>query len=206
MTYSKGHTALVLVDPYNDFLAEGGKLYPGLESSLKSTGVAPRLVSLVASARAAGVPIFYAPHRQFRPGDFDGFAFPAKVQVGIKAVEAFKFGSWGGEFYEGLEPDIEGGDVVATEHFTYSAFENTNLSFQLRKHGITHIALAGLTANTCIEATGRYAVELAYHVTMLKDATADFTAEALKTSVDINYPGFAHEVKTADEWLKEVQP
>jgi len=28
-SYSPPRTAFVLVDPYNDFLAEGGKIYPG---------------------------------------------------------------------------------------------------------------------------------------------------------------------------------
>lgn len=27
-TYPPDHTALLLVDPYNDFLSEGGKLWP----------------------------------------------------------------------------------------------------------------------------------------------------------------------------------
>ncbi|KDQ17128.1 hypothetical protein BOTBODRAFT_144391 [Botryobasidium botryosum FD-172 SS1] len=190
MSYPKGHTALVLVDPYNDFISEGGKFYPRLQESIQAVGLIPRLAHLVASVRAAGVPIFYAPHRQYRPGDFDDFVFPSKSHVGIKAAQGFALGSWGGEFRDELKPDIARGDVVATEHFTTSGFANTNLDFQLRKHGVTHIAIAGLVANTCIEAT---------------DATADFSAEALKASIEINYPGFAHEVKTTDEWLKDIQ-
>jgi len=205
MSYPKGHTALVLVDPYNDFLVEGGKFYPRLEASIQSVGLVPRLVHLAKSVRAAGISVFYAPHRQYRPGDFDNFVFPSKTHLSIKSSQGFAFGSWGGQFHEELQPDIPGGDVVATEHFTTSGFANTNLDFQLRKHGITHIALAGLVANTCLEATGRYAVELAYHVTMLKDATAAFAPEALKASLEINYPAFAHEVKTVDEWLEEIK-
>jgi nicotinamidase-related amidase len=33
----------------------------------------------------------------------------------------------------------------------------------------------GLLANTCIESTGRYAMDLGYHVTLVKDATAAFS-------------------------------
>ena len=40
-----------------------------------------------------------------------------------------------------------------------SAFWSTDLDYQLRQRDITHVALAGLTANTCLEATGRHAVE-----------------------------------------------
>jgi len=204
MSYPKGQTALVLVDPYNDFISEGGKWYPRLESSIQSVGLVPRLVHLVKSVRAAGIPIFYAPHRQYRPGDFEDFKFPSKTHINCRTAQAFAFGTWGGQFHDELQPDVKGGDVIATAHFTTSGFANTNLDFQLRKHGITHIALAGLVANTCLEATGRYGVELAYHVTMLKDATAAFAPEALKASIEINYPAFAHEVKSVDEWLEEI--
>jgi nicotinamidase-related amidase len=35
-----------------------------------------------------------------------------------------------------------------------------------------HLIVIGLLANTCLEVTSRYAVELGYHVTLVKDATA----------------------------------
>ena len=31
-TYDKGITALLLVDPYNDFISEGGKLWPRIKA------------------------------------------------------------------------------------------------------------------------------------------------------------------------------
>jgi nicotinamidase-related amidase len=40
--------------------------------------------------------------------------------------------------------------------------------------GVTHVIIVGLLANTCIEATARYAQELGYHVTLVRDATAAF--------------------------------
>jgi nicotinamidase-related amidase len=33
----------------------------------------------------------------------------------------------------------------------------------------------GLLANTCVESTGCFAMELGYHVTLVKDATAAFS-------------------------------
>jgi len=35
----------------------------------------------------------------------------------------------------------------------------------------------GLIAHTCVEATVRYAAELGYEVTMVKDATASYSEE-----------------------------
>lgn len=44
--------------------------------------------------------------------------------------------------------------------FTGSSFQNTDLEFQLRQRDISKVAVAGLEANTCFEATSRYAFEL----------------------------------------------
>jgi nicotinamidase-related amidase len=43
---------------------------------------------------------------------------------------------------------------------------------QLKKHGIHQLIVIGLLANTCVESTVRFAAELGYPVTMVKDATA----------------------------------
>lgn len=57
--------------------------------------------------------------------------------------------------------------VDCTDATCHSSFQSTDLDFQLHQREITHVVLAGLTTNTCLEATARYAYELGYHVTML---------------------------------------
>jgi hypothetical protein len=39
MTYDKEMAALLVVDPYNDFISEGGKLWDRLKGSLKPISV-----------------------------------------------------------------------------------------------------------------------------------------------------------------------
>ncbi len=56
-------------------------------------------------------------------------------------------------------------------------FANTDLDFQLRQCGIEKIIVAGIGANTCIEATTRCAAELGYQVTLVRAATAAHMAE-----------------------------
>lgn len=173
-------TAIILVDPYNEFLHPQGKFYPRVSSSLNEVSTVSRIETLVAGARAAKIPIYYAMHRQTREGDYDGWLHPTTSNVRIKEHQAFALGSFGAEYYKGLEPDFSNGDVVATEHWNsrsvrlavasisfardllrpLSGFENTNLNHQLQKHGIQKVVLAGMVANTCLEATARYAVEL----------------------------------------------
>ncbi len=57
----------------------------------------------------------------------------------------------------------------------------------------------GLLANTCIECTSRFAMELGYHVTLVKDATAAFTKEMMHAAHELNCPTFAHAILTTAE-------
>jgi nicotinamidase-related amidase len=91
------------------------------------------------------------------------------------------------------------GDIIIQERWGQSGFANTNLDFQLKQHGITHVIVVGLLANTCIESTSRFAMELGYHVTLVRDATAAFTKEMMRAAHDLNGPTFAHEILTTAE-------
>ncbi|MFD7446805.1 isochorismatase family protein, partial [Streptomyces sp. NPDC059909] len=70
---------------------------------------------------------------------------------------------------------------------------------QLKQHGINHVAVVGLLADTCIEATARYAMELGYHVTLVRDATAALSPEKMHAAHDLNGPTYAHAIVTTDE-------
>ena len=85
--------------------------------------------------------------------------------------KTFEHGTWDSEIRPELKPGP--GDVVAAEHWCSSGFANTDLDLQLKKHGIHKLIVNGLIAHTCVEATVRYAAELGYEVTMVKDATED---------------------------------
>ena len=63
--------------------------------------------------------------------------------------------------------------------------------------------MVGMT-NTCIEATGRFGMELGYHVTLVKDATAAFSPEAMHAAHAINGPTYAHAIFTAEELLARL--
>lgn len=78
-------------------------------------------------------------------------------------------------------------------------FANTDLDVQLRQHGITHVIFIGLIANTCIETSARYAAELGYHVTLVRDATAAMSADAMHAAHDINGPTYAQAILTTAE-------
>ncbi|MBA2934585.1 cysteine hydrolase [Sphingomonas sp. CGMCC 1.13654] len=196
-TYSPATTALLFVDPYNDFLSEGGKVWPRIEPIANEVGLIANLRSIVRAVRAAGLRVFIAPHRRWEPGDYEDWCHPNPTQRAIIERHSFARGEWGGEWHPEFAP--QPGDIVAKEHWAQSGFANTDLDQQLRQHGITHVILVGLLANTCIESTGRYAMELGYHVTLVRDATAAFSRDMMHAAHELNGPTFAHAIlKTAE--------
>ncbi len=62
----------------------------------------------------------------------------------------------------------------------------------------------GLIAHTCVEATVRYAAELGYQVTMVKDATADYSETEMHAALEINIPNYATAVVTAQEVIAAI--
>ena len=58
-----------------------------------------------------------------------------------------------------------------------------------------------MLANTCIESTGRFAMEPGYDVTLVKDATAAFSREMMNAAHLLNGPSFAHAIVTTEELI-----
>jgi ureidoacrylate peracid hydrolase len=98
------------------------------------------------------------------------------------------------------------GDIVAHEHWCSSGFANTDLDQQLKVHGIHRLIVIGLLANTCVEATIRFAAELGYDVTLVRDATASFSEEEMHVALDINLPHYANAIVTASEIIEAISP
>ena len=194
--YTANRTGLLLVDPYNDFLGEGGKLWPKVKAVAEEVGVMAHLRALVETAHRAGIVVFYVPHRLWREGNHDGWRYPGPWQTLIDREAVFADGMWGGEWHPELAP--RSGDVVIQPHWGQSGFANTDLDFQLKQRGIEKIIVTGMLANTCIEATARAGAELGYHVTLVRDATAALSSEAMHAAHDINGPTFAHAILTTE--------
>lgn len=199
--YSAEHTALLIVDPYNDFMTEGGKLYQAIKPTADASGMFGNLRKIIPAARNAGMQVFVLPHHQSSPtgDDYAGWQHVNLFQAANQGVKAFEVGSWGAQFNPEFGP--KPGDVVIRQHFAQSGFANTDLDFQLKQHGITHLILVGVIANSCIESTGRYGMELGYHVTIVPDAQAAFSEEGMRAAA-ANAPMYAHAILGTAELLK----
>jgi ureidoacrylate peracid hydrolase len=194
LTYEKEITALLVIDPYNDFISEGGKVWDRLKSVAEANNCIAHMLEVLNAARKAKLRVFYALHHRYRPGDYETWKYIMPVQKAAWMRKTFEYGTWGGEIRREFAPLP--GEILAQEHWGSSGFANTDLDLQLKKHGIQKLIVIGLIAHTCVEATVRYAAELGYEVTMVKDATADYSNEEMHAALDINIPNYASAIVT----------
>ena len=202
ITYEKQITALLVVDPYNDFISEGGKIWSRIQGVAEANNCVANMLLILNAARNAGLMVFYAMHHRYRPGDYETWRYIAPIQRAAWQRRTFELGTWGGEFRAEFAP--KPGEIVAAEHWCSSGFANTDLDLQLKKHGIHRLIVIGLIAHTCIEATVRHAAELGYDVTMVKDATADYSDEMMRAALDINLPNYASAIVSAKEIVDSI--
>ena len=78
------------------------------------------------------------------------------------------------------------------------------MDLQLKNHGIHKLIVIGLIAHTCIEATVRFAAELGYEVTVVNDATADYSDEMMHAALEINIPNYASAIVTTSQIVTSV--
>lgn len=200
--YPADRTALLVVDPYNDFMSEDGKLYEAIKPTADESGLFDNLRRIIPTVRSLGVQIFVLPHHRSHQGDFDGWQHMTPFQKNGVPLQAFAVGTWGGEFNPEFGP--QQGDVVVHEHWAQSGFANTDLDLQLKQHNIQRVILVGVIANSCIESTGRFAMELGYHVTLVRDAAAAFSAEGMHAAFNVNGPTYAHAILTTAELIEQL--
>ncbi|MFL9865438.1 cysteine hydrolase [Paraburkholderia fungorum] len=203
LTYEPELTGLLIVDPYNDFLSEGGKLYELSRTTLEANDVVEHMRQVLAAARAANVQVFIAPHHRWHEGDLHSH-WKTTPPIGVAAAKGRSFaeGTWGGSFHPDFEP--RPGEVVAQEHWLSSGFANTDLDLQLKKHGVRKVIVIGMRANTCIESTVRFAAELGYEVTLVKDAIGSFGHAEMDASLQFNLPAYANAIVSTGEIVAKL--
>jgi ureidoacrylate peracid hydrolase len=199
LVFPRGKTALLVIDPVNDFLSEGGAAYPMTRATLKLHDVIEHLKLAIEGARARGIPVLFGP-MAFTEEDYADDQLHRKSGINRFMFEQKMFiaGSWGADFHPELTPIA--GDIVLRPHKSVDVLE-TDLPQHLERLGITHLVIAGMTANLCCESTGRHAMERGYDVTFLSDAIGSTNVPSYEAAVHINYPMIANGVLKVDEFL-----
>ena len=154
---------LIVVDVQNDFCSPEGacaKRGVDIKSGLE---MVPNLYKLIDEAREVSLPIIYIQTIHSEWTDTEPWL---NRKPGGADTETCREGSWGADFFEGIEPRAD--ERVVIKH-RYSAFINTDLETILKAKGIESVLLTGVATNVCVESTMRDAFMLDYYVTMVHD-------------------------------------
>jgi ureidoacrylate peracid hydrolase len=197
--FPQGQTALLIIDPVNDFLSEGGADWDMTKNTVRLHDVVGHLRQAIDGARERGIPVLFGP-MAYTEEDYADEKLQCRCGINRIMFEKRMFlaGSWGADFHPELRPRDD--ETVLLPHKGTDVFE-TDLPAHLERLGTTHLVIAGMTANLCCESTGRHAMEKGYDVTFLSDAIGADTLIAYEASIHINYPLIANAVITVDEFL-----
>jgi nicotinamidase-related amidase len=167
------HTALVVIDPQNDFCAEGGIFARAGKDMSTMPAAIQACARLVDSARAAGVTVFFIQNQKLANGRSTSPAWLRFLTVRNNITEEPEVclaGSWGAEFVPELQPS--GTDIVV-QKWRSSAFVGTNLDMLLRANRIRSVVCCGFITQGCVESTARDAGFYDYYPVVVEDAVAN---------------------------------
>jgi nicotinamidase-related amidase len=200
--YPPDRTALLIIDPYNDFLSEGGKLWPRAREVAEGIDLLDHMRTMLAAARDRGFRVFIVPHHQTVPGDYLSWDHLSPTQQRVVKGQTFAKGSWGAEWHPDLQPRED--EMIVHQHWSSSGFANTDLDMMLKQHHIQKVVIIGMKSNTCVDTTARFGQELGFHVTLIRDAIGSFSWDEMKATFEVNAPQYAHAILTTDEFVKAV--
>lgn len=170
------HTALLIIDMQNDFIADEGLIAREGREVSQAKEMAKNLPRLINCARAAGVFVVfvrnvYTSDNNFYLSDVWLEQAARKRAGGYTRIPVCAADSWGGDFYGEVRPEPH--DPIVTKH-RYSAFYNTDLDTILRSNGIRTVVLTGVVTNVCVETSAREAFVRDYYVVVASDGTAAY--------------------------------
>jgi nicotinamidase-related amidase len=135
---AKTDTALVIIDTQVGLI----------EPAYRGKEVLENIGTLIAKARAAGVPMLYVQHNE---------PFEEGLMIGTP--------QW--QIHPAIAPQ-EGEPVIHKQ--SPDSFFGTTLQQELESRGIKHLVIVGLQSNYCVDTTSRRAVSVGYDVTLAGDA------------------------------------
>ena len=148
------HSALLVIDVQNDFRTEDWAT------------MLPRLESLIAAARNAGVFVVYIQNTVLADHlSSSSSEIARRKKLGMKSHVTVD-GTWGERIVDELAP--RPGDPVIRKH-RMSSFFGTSLDRLLRNHGIEAVVCAGVATHGCVLNTAYSAVASDYYVVVAED-------------------------------------
>ena len=210
MKLDASKTAIVLIEPQNDFLKPGGTMFQYIKDQLAERNVIENLQKLLDGARKKRVKIFYVPFHGFEEG-FPELKKGGPGVAGLRGIEIDMKADWGtGAWLKGTPgPEIideltpQKGDIIVEGKKTLDAFHSTALDYLLRANEIEYVAFSGFHTNWCVESSARSAYDKGYRVIVIADCTGTDTEEEQKYAERLIFPKIGTVMSSA-EFLQSV--
>lgn len=170
-------TALIVIDMQRDFIEEGG-FGAALGNDVRPLqAIVPTVARLLATARAAGLPVIHT--RECHRRDLSD-CVPAKRERGTPALRIGDLGPMGriliaGEPGAEIVPELAPapGEIVLDKPGK-GAFYATDLPDHLARLGTRSLILAGVTTEVCVQTTMREANDRGFECLLAEDATESY--------------------------------
>ena len=210
MKLDASKTAIVLIEPQNDFLKPGGTMFQYIKDQLAERNVIQNLQKLLDGASKKQVKIFYVPFHGFEEG-FPELKKGGPGAAGLRGIEMDMKADWGtGAWLKGTPgPEIideltpQKGDIIVEGKKTLDAFHSTALDYLLRANEIEYVAFSGFHTNWCVESSARSAYDKGYRVIVIADCTGTDTEEEQKYAERLIFPKIGTVMSSA-EFLQSV--
>jgi len=181
-------TALVVIDMQRDFIEHGGFGEALGNDVSRLARIVPTVAALIAWCRAKGIRVLHT-REGHRPDLAD--CPPAKLVRGAPALRIGAAGPMGRILVDG-EPGndivpacaVRPGETVIVKPGK-GAFWATPLDGLLRGQGITHLLLAGVTTEVCVQTTMREANDRGYECLLVEDATESYFAAFKEATLEM---------------------
>ncbi|MFN8188658.1 MAG: cysteine hydrolase [Gaiellales bacterium] len=191
-----GRSALVALEFQNDVVMPGSSFGEGGEAAAahaKSRNALPNAKSVLAAARAAGLPVIHVQYVVERGAT--GLKLNTGLFQAVKDVKGLVRGTWGAAPVKGFEP--RRGELVV-EKMRMNAFHGTNLAVLLDGLGADTIVAMGGWTNLSVEHTCRHAADAGFRPVVVTDATWTLSEEWQQAALDYALSVVAEQATAAE--------
>lgn len=186
--FDYAHTALIVIDMQRDFIEPGG-FGASLGNDVTPLGaIVPTVAELLIWARRNRLLTVHT--RESHAPDLSDCP-PSKLHRGKPALRIGDPGPMGRILIRG-EPGCEivpalrpaPGEIVIDKPGK-GAFYDTGLNAMLQKFGISHLLIAGVTTEVCVQTTMREANDRGYECLLVEDATASYFPQFKQATLEM---------------------
>ncbi|MBW4443283.1 MAG: cysteine hydrolase [Plectolyngbya sp. WJT66-NPBG17] len=202
--------ALIVIDMQRDFLEPGGFGEVLGNEVGRANAIVPTVKRLLEGCRSLNLPIFHTqeghcadlsdcPKSKLKRGRGD-----LTIGDSGKLGRILILGEPGNEIISELAPIA--GEVLIPKPGK-GAFYNTDLEVQLIARNITHLLIAGVTTEVCVQTTMREANDRGYECLLVEDATASYFPEFKQATLEMvrAQGGIVGWTATTDQVLEGVR-